>query len=431
MSLLKPASVLVVAAFLSSCGGSSGLSSSGQGAEVEANPVSAQSSEALSPILTELTYSTALLNNANEFRVEVSEADVSMLVNLQLRGNDGGVLIKEIIDPAGVTIYQAELSGNNFNVESDFFNTPLAGEDVVTAFLPPTPKMTLSSGTYRFILQKEGSVEFSSAKVFMKSHPAGGDTDLANLEMDLNIMIMDPSPDYRSESFQNTLKTSYRDNINSMLSAHGIRLDKVKVYLADDAQTQRYKIIDDEDFETFNAACRTLHQAADNPLALNALFIEDFAGGNAGSSPFAGIILDKTADDSCFAVARKAYEVSSGNSADTEEEIAQQAANILHEGMHFMSLEHTTEMDGQTFDTIQDTAECDAQTYDGRDNPNPDFGEDGQGEKDGVVSDHECGTEGGANNVLFWAGHPDFLPFEVSDDQAWVLKRHPLLRLED
>jgi hypothetical protein len=53
------------------------------------------------------------------------------------------------------------------------------------------------------------------------------------------------------------------------------------------------------------------------------------------------------------------------------------------------------------------------------------------GELDGKVTDHECGFCGGANNVLFWAGHKDFLPFSMTADQAWVIKRHPLARLSD
>ena len=98
------------------------------------------------------------------------------------------------------------------------------------------------------------------------------------------------------------------------------------------------------------------------------------------------------------------------------------AGNWLHEAGHFMSLEHTTEGDGLRFDFIEDTAKCEIEVFDGRDN----LGVEGQ--QDGEITDHECGIEGGANNFIFFAGHPDFLPFFISEDQAWVMRSHPLFK---
>jgi hypothetical protein len=94
------------------------------------------------------------------------------------------------------------------------------------------------------------------------------------------------------------------------------------------------------------------------------------------------------------------------------EDFENQAYNILHEGGHFMSLPHTTESDGGLFDIFDDTPECSAE----------DFDEDG----DGFVDDFECDIDGGANNLMFWSGEPDYAPFILSDAQAWVLRRHPL-----
>ncbi|UTW47710.1 hypothetical protein [Bacterioplanoides sp. SCSIO 12839] len=437
MKLFNVLPIMAAAALLAACGSSSGGSSSDSdnntsgntGTSGNINAVAANSTKTLSPILKQLNYSATALNKEKSFAVEIGENDVSMLLNLKASGDDGGILVKEIIDPAGVTIYRAELKGEDFNVTSDVIKSAIAGENTITAFLPSTPKMTLNKGTYRFVLQQVGDVNLSDAKVYVKSNPAGGDIDLTELAVDLNIFITDPNPIYRSAAFQNTLKNDYKANINTMLNPHRMTLDSVNVYVADAAQTNAFKVIDDEDGDSFNNACRALYNVSDNDMALNALFIEDFKGGNAGSSPFAGVILDADADETCFAVARKAYSVIDGRSSNASEELQQQAGNILHEAMHFMSLEHTTEMNGLTFDTIADTPECDAATYDGRDNPNPAFGDDGKGDKDGVVADHECGHAGGASNVLFWAGHPDFLPFSMTTDQAWVLKRHPLLRL--
>ncbi len=165
--------------------------------------------------------------------------------------------------------------------------------------------------------------------------------------------------------------------------------------------------------------------ASGEGLTLNLAFVEELTSENisgiGGVSTSPGLINDTTAGESCFFVAQTAYVADPAQLLSEAQAIASQAGNILHEASHFMSLPHTTEENGEKFDRFDDTPECDALTFDGRNNATFDV----RGDLDGAMSDHECSFEGGANNVLFYAGHQDFLPYQMSEDQAWVLRRHP------
>ena len=393
----------------------------------------------INPLLRELSYSVDSINSNNEFSIAIGSNDVSMLIDFKVGEGDSsdddddseqGVIITEIIDPDGKAIYTASIKGGEVKFNSDFYHTELKGDEYLIAFLPTTPPLKLKAGIYRFKMQRIGQAKLNQARVFVKSNPANGDVDLIDLELDLNVLISDRNSEYRSQAFQNRLRTSYKQIINSILSPHRIMLDKVNIYLSTDAESSAFAILDHEDLDSdgaFSKACQALAQysSSDKNMALNLVFAEGFKGNAvAGIAPEPGIILDKVSQGAgtCFAVARSAY-----SSLPENYELSMQAGNILHEAMHFLALPHPTESDGKVFDKLADTPECSAAIYDGRDNSIFNV----PGEKDGEVSDHECSYEGGANNVLFHGGHPDFLPFHMTSDQAWVLKRHPLARLSD
>lgn len=180
---------------------------------------------------------------------------------------------------------------------------------------------------------------------------------MTDLEVDLNILITDADPKYRSQAFQDRLRGSYKTIINSVLSPYRITLDKVNVYLSTDAETSAFSVINVESFADESESCLAVVRRSANDMALNLLFITGFADSptTAGVSPGAGVILDAVSHATCFAVARVPY---STFFAENEDEM--QATNILHEAMHFMSIPHTTETNGLIFDKIADTPECSA-----------------------------------------------------------------------
>ncbi len=60
---------------------------------------------------------------------------------------------------------------------------------------------------------------------------------------------------------------------------------------------------------------------------------------------------------------------------------------------------------------LADTPECDADRYD----------DDGNG----IVDQYECERADGSN-YMFWGSEGLTTEFVISEEQAWVLRRHPL-----
>lgn len=84
------------------------------------------------------------------------------------------------------------------------------------------------------------------------------------------------------------------------------------------------------------------------------------------------------------------------------------AGVMLHELSHQLGLFHTSELNGSVIEPLEDTPEC-----------RPDRDENG----DRLLVGAEC-VGAGADNLMFWAGTGT----EISDQQAEVLRRSPVLR---
>ncbi|MDV6237405.1 pappalysin-1 domain protein [Leptospira ellisii] len=93
------------------------------------------------------------------------------------------------------------------------------------------------------------------------------------------------------------------------------------------------------------------------------------------------------------------------------------AKTIAHEGAHFLGLYHLVEKDvieGMSFtDPLPETPEC-------RDQNGNDF-----------IGLGECLGEGffnsGGLNLMFWAGNPEINQTQITGEQGWVLRSHPLV----
>jgi len=195
------------------------------------------------------------------------------------------------------------------------------------------------------------------------------------------------------------------------------------VSVASPRQTARLTELDDEN--EIASACRDIRQAG--PLgALHVGLVATISSNLVseqgwtddpeaestpltGLSPQPGLLFDDESPNACVFVAeqpwRDGYEI---GKEPTEEKIVELlAANLLHEMGHFAGLAHPSEADGVTFDLLQDTPECKA--------------------ADQLL----CGPDGGANNVMFLAGDESTLPWTLTPNQAWVLRRHSLFKLAD
>lgn len=94
---LKSSLIAVTFLALTACGGGSSSSSGSKTTSVEP-----EGSKEISSILRELSYSVEILNKNKEFVVNITDNDVSMLLNFQASGKDGGVFVKEVLDPSEI-----------------------------------------------------------------------------------------------------------------------------------------------------------------------------------------------------------------------------------------------------------------------------------------------------------------------------------------
>ena len=76
-----------------------------------------------------------------------------------------------------------------------------------------------------------------------------------------------------------------------------------------------------------------------------------------------------------------------------------------------MGLTHTTEANGVAFDLFDDTPECPLGQYDL--------------DESGEVEEHEC-LEVDSSNYMFWQDSGYINNFVISNQQAWVIRSHPL-----
>lgn len=386
-------------------------------------------STAINDDLTRITADATAVSMARAMDVTLDDDDVSVLIQLVMADPDAGALITEIRDPDNAVIYAASLNpqtGEPGPVISEFFDSPQADNGLVSVFLPPTPELVLKAGTYRFSFVTEDDVALTRAEAFVKSAPIPDAFDQASFQAELNIWIVHPDAAFNDSAFEQTIQTTFKDSINTIMAPHLLQFATVNVLKATVAQVAQFSDINADDDEQAAAACRAMQAVTNNKLALNLVYARALTSsegdGPAGFSPSPGIIQDDLAASGCFFVGQTAYvaDLEFGFTQDLADQMM--AGNILHEAGHFMSLQHPTEEAGDNFDQLMDTLECDAATYDGRDDAV--FGV--PGELDGVISDFECGFDGGANNFQFYSGVPQFLPFQMSADQAKVLRRHPL-----
>lgn len=334
-----------------------------------------------------------------EVELTLDSNDVSVLFNVTTSDPDDFIALVEAYGSDGEPIY---IYGEESVLSFGFEPATDGNGGQLGVFLPTTPDYELGAGTYFFVFEAETS-EITSVSALVRS----GNVD-SRQAIDLNLWVL--TEELADESQQQVFESAIRKEIDNVLNPHNMQLGEVNFTIADAEEYDNfsYPAISEEDGSALENVCEAMSESVGTGQALNVAITEGFDdlddGGYAGiaiGAGNAGIIMENSRF-SCVIVSYEAY----------GEDYANQAVNILHEGGHFMSLPHTTESEGDLFDRFADTPECSAADYD----------ENG----DGTVDDFECGQEGGASNLMFWSGEPDFAPFRISDSQAWVLRRHPL-----
>jgi hypothetical protein len=336
-----------------------------------------------------------------EVELSLEADDVSVLFNVKTSEEDAYIYLVEIYNSDEELIYS--LDGDEGIITFGFEPILEDAGGQLGVFLPASPDFELEADDYYFVFEAEEST-ISEVTAIVRS----GDVD-STQAIDFNFWVL--TEELSDEDTQADFADVIRESMDAVLNPYDLEVGAIEFFVADDSDYDEYAFpqIDDEDARSLEDVCIAMSDAVGASRAMNVAIIEGFdeqteEGGTLGVAVIAGnagMVLDES-PFSCVVVSYEAY----------GEDFENQAYNILHESGHFMSLPHTTESDGAGFDIFDDTPECAAADFDGDD--------------DGFVDDIECDIEGGANNLMFWSGEPEYAPYILSDAQAWVLRRHPL-----
>lgn len=344
------------------------------------------------------------LPGTTDVTVSLEPGDVSFLFYARSSDLTEYVSITQIVGPDGSTLYALDMETFDM-VGVAGFDEPLEGIGEAALEMPRTPQFPIQPGDYLISVETETGSPISSAGAIIRS----GDVD-GPQALDLNFWLVSDDPEVATPEFQAAMAEGMRREIDSILGPHDLRVGNVNFFVGSAADIDRFSTTElDEDagHPELAEGCIAMDQAVRASRALNLVVIEGFyepadpesgesTTGIATGAPGAPMVAGSP--QSCVFVALF---------GDYDWTTNTQGLNTIHEGSHLLGLPHTTEAEGDVFDYFQDTAECSVGQYD----------TDG----DGVVGQAECFDADGYN-YMFWEEGG----LQMSADQAWVLRRHPL-----
>jgi hypothetical protein len=304
--------------------------------------------------------------------------------------------IRRVVDPTGATRYLADLR-NELLIEADLHPTVIADADAVGLYVTSPTGEPLPAGRWTVDVVANGSPP--AVQVVVRS---GDPTAPQVLDVVGWVTADVADPD--------AVAAAWRSQMDAVLAPHGITIGRLDLIPAG-AAGQAYAALGVDGLaDEVHRACTAAAAATGAPprAALVVLASEIGEGvvsayrqpdgsidGFAVATP--GTPVTGPASHACVAVRAGADPAARGLVA-------------LHEILHQAGLtRHTTERGGRDFDLLEDTPECPADVHD----------LDG----DLQVSRGEC-ADAGAGNLLFWAVGGT----ELTADQAWRVRAHPMLR---
>ncbi len=328
--------------------------------------------------------------------VTVEPGDVSLLVWARASDPQDEVAIAGITDPAGERIYDLDL--DSFEVFGGVFNAPLVDLHEVAVALPIDDDAPLLPGDYVFEVDALTDEIAASGAVVRRGDATGRQA------LDVRIVVATTSADLAGADRRARFAGEVRATGEALLDPHGIDIGAIDFVDAPPAFVDSYAdLVADESDTDQRELCLALQDVLPPARAVDLVVIDrmvdlaDDSGtieGNAAGLP--GVVLTPGAVTSCVVVVTE---------RDGDRTLLDRAIVVWHEAGHLLGLPHTSEADASAHDYFDDTPECP-------------FGNDADG--DGFVDEFEC-PDGG--NFMFH----DTDSLVMSDDQAWFLRRRPLL----
>jgi len=321
--------------------------------------------------------------------VEIGPGDVSFLAFARTGNPDAQVFITSVISPSGVDV------GDAIGIEYGEFSN--FGEAAI--YMPIKEQVDLEIGEYEVRFEATDAIDASGALV--RSGAAVGPQALDVIFWMATNEVYD----------RQALEERFRSAGEAVLGAHGIAIgtmtfiDPPAEIIDDYSVLQFFEGGTDADLR---GLCRAMSTSVGDVRALNFAIVDRLDGDEpdaiieGSSAGLPGTAMLAGSDLSCVAG------MASPDPDDPSRDLFDRAVVVWHEAGHHLGLYHTSESDGQYFDLFEDTPEC---RYEERDS-------DG----DGFVDLYEC--EGfDADNFMFHDGDGA----TMTDDQAWMVRRHPLL----
>lgn len=333
--------------------------------------------------------------------VVVEPGDVSFLAFALAESQDDEVAVTAITGPDGGVLYELDFASFERGGPA-FGDAPLSDFGEASVFYPPGPDFELVPGEY--------IVEFVTDGAFLADTGAiirSGDVDTTQA-IDVRFWLATTNPDLADGGVRQDLTDEMRVIGDDLLAPHGMSVGTLEFIDPPADVVDRYStlVLGDND-EAQRQLCGEMSLALPNQRALNFAIVdtitaEDDDGGviegNAAGLP--GLVLVPGARTSCVTMISEVDEFDGRDVFD-------RAVVVWHEAAHLMGLPHTTEFEGDSFDFFDDTPECVADEFD----------TDGSGD----VDLFECETADGGNFMFHDSDGRDLSP-----DQAWMLRRHPL-----
>ncbi len=331
--------------------------------------------------------------------VEVNPGDASVLLLLEAPAEDQVVGIQRVSAPDASVLYEADFATSEVLV-GDAHPGVLADTGGIALLLPSRPEQPLQQGTY--IVDVVGNDGIGTAQAIVRS----GDVD-GPQAADLALWVTADLSDQARAAVAPAVVAA----TEPALAPHGLRLGMVEVVQADAAARERFGAL-----ELANAAAE-LHAVCEEAVATVGMgrhaivvLVDRLAAAGADAASSAGRVAGFAAAAPGSVLRGAASRACAAVALDGGAVTPEVARTVVHEAAHLLGLTgHTSEPDGRTFDRFADTPECTISDHD----------VDG----DGVVDREECAAADGGY-LMFWGDGGD----QLSADQAWTLRRHPVLR---
>lgn len=330
--------------------------------------------------------------------LEVGPDDASALLTLTAPSPDAIVGFRQVTDPSGQIRYRVDFSSETVLV-SDITPTILADAGGIALFLPVGPRQPLLPGTW--LVDVVGNDGIDRAQALLRRGPIDGPGTL-----DLAVWALAG----RAATDPDRVAAQLTAAADAVLAPHGLAGGNIRVVAAARADADRYGRLALDELGT------QLHDACTEAVAVLApqreavvLLVDELRAGlqtavhGPGGGPLRGFAAAAPGSAIVGAPSRSCA------AAVLHDDLTATGRVALHEVAHLMGLvTHTSERDGLSFDLLADTPECPAER-------------DANG--DGLVTRAEC-TGLDADNLMFWEDGGS----QLTADQAWVLRRHPLVR---